>query len=170
MFRGRRAQRPASTDGDAVKDTQEGDEAQIYGGGKETATRQSRHRRCGPRLLLLCFVNRLNLFYAVAHRTRQFEESLANVLDNFKNHHEGHVLRVPRLVRSITMGEFADKYNGDINECLRGLQKERQGGEPVPVDPVLKKRKWVANEDGPGPEDAECSRAPKNGEIPPGHV
>ncbi|KLO07615.1 hypothetical protein SCHPADRAFT_881433 [Schizopora paradoxa] len=103
-----------------------------------------------------------NLDIEVAHRTRQFEETLANVLENFKNHHEGQVLRVPKLVRSITMGEFADKYNGDINECLRGLQKERQGGEPVPVDPALKKRKWVANEDGPGPEDAECSRAPKN--------
>lgn len=101
----------------------------------------------------------------VAHKTREFEESLANILENFRIHHEGHVLRVPRLVRSITMGEFADKYHGDINECLRGMQKERQGGEPISVDPVVKKRKWMANDDAPGPEDAECSRAPKTGSF-----
>lgn len=112
--------------------------------------------------MLCCFRSRTLTSLPVAHRTRQFEETLANVLENFKNHHEGQVLRVPRLVRAITMGEFADKYNGDMNECLRGLQKERQGGEPVAMDPTIKKRKWVPNEEGPGPEDAECSRAPKN--------
>ncbi|KAI5123459.1 hypothetical protein M0805_008829 [Coniferiporia weirii] len=105
-----------------------------------------------------------NLDIEVAHRTRQFEESLAQILESFKNHHEGQVLRVPKLVRNITMGEFADKYNGDINECLRGLQRERQGGEPT-LDPSLKKRKWKDSEDAPGPEDAESSRASKTARM-----
>ena len=106
-------------------------------------------------------------FSSVVHRTRQYEESLAQILENFRNHHEGQVLRVPKLVRSITMAEFADKYNGDINECLRGLQKDRQGGEPT-LDPALKKRKWKDTEDAPGPEDAESSlRAQKAGPLFP---
>lgn len=100
----------------------------------------------------------------VEHRTRQYEESLVQILENFRNHHEGQVLRVPKLVRSITMAEFADKYNGDINECLRGLQRERQGGEPT-LDPALKKRKWKDTEDAPGPEEAESSRASKAGML-----
>ncbi|EJC98846.1 uncharacterized protein FOMMEDRAFT_148866 [Fomitiporia mediterranea MF3/22] len=101
-----------------------------------------------------------NLDLEVQHRARQFEETLAQVLENFKNHHEGQVLRVPKLVRGITMAEFADKYNGDINACLRGLQRERQGGEPT-LDPASKKRKWKDTDEQPGPEDAESSRAPK---------
>ncbi|THH04516.1 hypothetical protein EW145_g5467 [Phellinidium pouzarii] len=104
-----------------------------------------------------------NLDIEVAHRTRQFEESLAHILENFKNHHEGQVLRVPKLVRNITMGEFADKYNGDINECLRGLQREKQGGEPT-LDSGLK-RKWKDSEDVPGPDDAESCRASKTARI-----
>lgn len=103
--------------------------------------------------------------YTVRHRARQFEETLAQVLDNFKNHHEGQVLRVPKLVRGITMAEFADKYNGDINACLRGLQRERQGGEPT-LDPESKKRKWKDTDEAPGPEDAESSRALKTGQLP----
>ncbi|PAV17339.1 Nbl1 borealin amino-terminal [Pyrrhoderma noxium] len=99
-----------------------------------------------------------NLDLEVAHRTRQFEETLAQALDNFMNHHEGQVLRVPKLVRSITMAEFADKYNGDINECLRGLQRDKQGGEPT-LDPALRKRKWKDSEEPI--EDLENRRASK---------
>lgn len=76
------------------------------------------------------------------------------------NHHEGQVLRVPKLVRSITMAEFADKYNGDINECLRGLQRDKQGGEPT-LDPALRKRKWKDSEEPI--EDLENRRASKTG-------
>lgn len=100
---------------------------------------------------------------SVAHRTRQFEESLAQILENFKLHHEGQVLRVPKLVRNITMGEFADKYNGDINECLRGLQREKQEGESSLADMEMRKRKWKLLDETAGPEQAESSRAPKHG-------
>lgn len=105
---------------------------------------------------------RLSVPPIVVHRTRQFEESLAQILESFRNHHEGQVLRVPKLVRNITMAEFADKYNGDINECLRGVQRQRHGGEPT-LDSSLKKRKWKDSDDVPGPEDAESSRASKTG-------
>ena len=92
------------------------------------------------------------------------EETLAQVLENFMNHHEGQVLRIPKLVRGISMGEFADKYDGDISACLRGLQRATQGGEPT-MDAGQKKRKWRDLDDVPGPEDAESSRAPKAGKI-----
>ncbi|TDL22250.1 hypothetical protein BD410DRAFT_723257 [Rickenella mellea] len=100
-----------------------------------------------------------NLDIEVAHRTRQFETSLADILENFRNHHEGQVLRVPKLVRGLTMGEFADKYNGDINEAMKGLHKDRAGGEPVPIDASARKRKW--DESKPDPPEAESSRAGK---------
>lgn len=117
-----------------------------------------------PRLLNLLWFCRTNARNSiVAHRTRQFEESLAQILENFKNHHEGQVLRVPKLVRNITMAEFADKYNGDINECLRGLQRERQGGESSLADLEMRKRKWRLLDESLGPDHAESSRAPKQG-------
>ncbi|KAL5512824.1 hypothetical protein ACEPAG_3090 [Sanghuangporus baumii] len=106
-----------------------------------------------------------NLDLEVHHRARQFQETLSQVLENFKNHHEGQVLRVPKLVRSITMGEFADKYDGDINACLRGLQRERQGGEPI-LDPESRKRKWKDAGDPPVTGNAESPRAPKSGSSP----
>lgn len=108
-------------------------------------------------------INPRHVFFQVAHRTRQYEESLVQILENFRNHHEGLVLRVPKLVRNITMAEFADKYNGDINECLRGLQREKQGGEPT-LDPTLKKRKWKDTEEALESGEAESStRATKAG-------
>ncbi len=104
-----------------------------------------------------------HLHSTVEHRTRQFEASLADILENFRNHHEGQVLRVPRLVRSITMAEFGDKYNGDINECLKGLQMERHGGEPVPLDAVARKRKWQESQDDATMNETDPIRTNKNG-------
>lgn len=61
------------------------------------------------------------------------------------------------------MGEFSDKYNGDINACLRGLQKEMRGGEVVPDENSPRKRKWQPSQESPS--HAESSRAAKTGEI-----
>ena len=105
------------------------------------------------------------VFFSVHHRTRQFQETLAQALENFRNHQEGQVMRVPRPVRAITMREFADKYNGDIGACLRGLQRERQGGEPT-LDLISKKRKWKETGDPQPSGDAESPRAPKTGLSP----
>jgi hypothetical protein len=55
------------------------------------------------------------------------------------------------------MGEFADKYNGDVQACLRGIQKERSGIDTAPIDRTAMKRKWVQE-----PEMEEGDKAMKN--------
>ncbi|KAA1469824.1 hypothetical protein DENSPDRAFT_928420 [Dentipellis sp. KUC8613] len=87
-----------------------------------------------------------NLDLEVAHRTRQFEGWLADTLADFRIRHEGQILRIPHIVRGVTIAEFGDKYNGDIQACVRGIQKERMALESVPIDRTAMKRKWVAQE------------------------
>jgi hypothetical protein len=66
------------------------------------------------------------------------------------------------------MSEFGDKYDGDIQSALRGLQKERLALDVAPIDRNAMKRKWAPatedeNEtrtDNPG----KHSRAAKNRE------
>ncbi|EGN97979.1 hypothetical protein SERLA73DRAFT_109266 [Serpula lacrymans var. lacrymans S7.3] len=93
-----------------------------------------------------------NLDIEVEHKLRQFESWLEDTLEQFRIHQEGQILRVPKLVRGITMGVFTDKYNGDVQECLRGLQKEKMGSEAIEIDQTTRKRKWVASQ-----EEAESS-------------
>ena len=65
------------------------------------------------------------------------------------------------------MGEFADKYNGDIQACLRGLQSERMGETEFEIDKDTRKRKWAAAQEeaeASGSGHAEETRAAKNGE------
>lgn len=45
------------------------------------------------------------------------------------------------------MREFGTNYNGDIQAALRGLQKERMGGEVTEIDKSTRKRKWVASQE-----------------------
>ena len=52
------------------------------------------------------------------------------------------------------MAEFGDKYDGDIQSALRGLQKERLALDVAPLDRNAMKRKW-----GPAPEDENEARA-----------
>ncbi|THH27568.1 hypothetical protein EUX98_g6622 [Antrodiella citrinella] len=107
-----------------------------------------------------------NLDLEVAHRTRQFESWLADALENFRIHQEGLISRVPRLVRDITMRDFA-KYNGDVQECLKGIQRERLGGgDAATIDMTTRKRKWVeSQETEKATEEAELSKAPKTPRI-----
>lgn len=90
------------------------------------------------------------------------------MLENFQIHQEGLISRVPRLARSVTMHEFA-KYNGDIQECLRGIQKERLGGEAAAIDKTTRKRKWVESQESEGKVGAssttheETSKGTKSG-------
>lgn len=80
-------------------------------------------------------------------------------------HQEGLISRVPRLVRDITLREFA-KYNGDIQACLKGVQKERLGGEAETIDKTTRKRKWVESQEteakGADVSDAEPLKATKS--------
>ena len=72
--------------------------------------------------------------------------------------------RIPKQVRNMTMREFGEKYNGNIQAALRGFQKEKfvaAGGEGSlgELDKDARKRKWVASQE----IDAADSKAPKNG-------
>ena len=48
------------------------------------------------------------------------------------------------------MAEFGDKYDGDVQAALRGLQKERLPFDVAPLDRNAMKRKWA-----PVPEEEE---------------
>lgn len=108
----------------------------------------------------------------VAHRTRQFEEWLADSLETFKRRHETIIMRIPRAVREVSMAEFA-KYNGDIQECLKALTKGMLGGEVSAIDKNSRKRKWIASQEaelekldaksGSQSHDRESSRGVKSG-------
>lgn len=82
-------------------------------------------------------------------------------------HQESLISRVPRLVRDVTLREFA-KYNGDVQACLKGLQKERLGGEAEAIDKTTRKRKWVESQEADAKaadaSDVEPTKAAKSGE------
>lgn len=114
-----------------------------------------------------------NLDIEVEHRVRQLEEWLAVALTNFKLHQEGLISRIPKLVRSVKMGDFADKYDGDVQACLRGLQRERLGNtEELEIDRETRKRKWAAaleeseaSGSGTATNDNEPPRALKSARV-----
>ena len=87
---------------------------------------------------------------SVAHRTRQLESWLSDTLAAFRNRHECQLTHIPHLVRGMTMAEFGDKYDGDVQAALRGLQKERLTADVAPMDRNEMKRKWA-----PVPEEEE---------------
>ncbi|KAI0304513.1 hypothetical protein B0F90DRAFT_1809318 [Multifurca ochricompacta] len=78
-----------------------------------------------------------NLDIEVAHRTRQLESWLSDTLAAFRNRHERQLAYIPHLV-------LRDKYDGDIQAALRGLQKERLALDVAPVDRNAMKRKWAS--------------------------
>lgn len=107
--------------------------------------------------------------FAVTHRIRQFESWLADRLENFNIHQEGQVSRIPKQVRSMTMREFGEKYNGNVQAALRGVQKERliaAGGEGSlgELDKDARKRKWMASQEEVGEGRDLAPKAPKNGQ------
>lgn len=105
----------------------------------------------------------LTIIRSVAHRVRQFESWLADALENFRIHQEGLVSRVPRLVRGITLRDFA-KYNGDVQACLKGLQRERLGGEAEAIDKTTRKRKWVESQEAEAKvAEVESTKGVKSG-------
>lgn len=62
------------------------------------------------------------------------------------------------------MAEFGDKYDGDIQSALRGLQKERLALDVAPLDRNAMKRKWA-----PAPEDENETRAEDSGKYTDNH-
>jgi hypothetical protein len=63
------------------------------------------------------------------------------------------------------MREF-QKYDGDMQAALRGLQQEKLGGGSFmkEIDKTTRKRKWVASQEAE--IEAESSKAPKSGKTP----
>ncbi|KAJ2935151.1 hypothetical protein H1R20_g1943, partial [Candolleomyces eurysporus] len=93
-----------------------------------------------------------NLDLEVAHRCRQMEAMLQDHLENFTIHQEGQVSRIPKQVRGMTMREFGEKYNGDIQLALRGFQKDRLTAAGADsnfgeIDKSMRKRKFLENHD-----------------------
>ncbi|KAH9480458.1 hypothetical protein JR316_0007058 [Psilocybe cubensis] len=108
-----------------------------------------------------------NLDIEVAHRTRQFEAWLTDRLENFTIHQEGQVSRIPKQVRSMTMREFGQKYEGNIQLALRGFQKERLAAAGADatlgeIDKSMRKRKWVASQETEGEASGSGSSQPKD--------
>ncbi|KAF8158345.1 hypothetical protein B0H34DRAFT_656138 [Crassisporium funariophilum] len=119
-----------------------------------------------------------NLDIEVAHRTRQFKSWLTDRLENFAIHQEGQVSRIPKQVRGMTMREFGEKYEGNVQSALRGFQRERlvaAGGDATlgEIDKSVRKRKWVASqetEEASGssqPQDFDPQRALKTARTQP---
>jgi len=78
----------------------------------------------------------------VKDRIRQFESYLAHSLEAFKLRHENEVTRIPRAIRTLTIGEFADKYDGDISKALKAITKAKMvaGEEPDGIEETDRKR------------------------------
>ncbi|KZP33576.1 hypothetical protein FIBSPDRAFT_943365 [Athelia psychrophila] len=111
-----------------------------------------------------------NLDIEVEHKVRQFEAWLSDALENFRIYQEGQISRVPKLVRGLTMREFGDKYNGDVQAALRGVQRERMGisadagAGDIEIDKSTRKRKWVASMEAEH-QLAEGSKSVKNARM-----
>jgi Nbl1 / Borealin N terminal len=102
----------------------------------------------------------------VAHRTRQLESWLSDTLAAFRNRHERQLAKIPHLVRGMTMAEFGDKYDGDVQAALRGLQKERLTVDVAPIDRNAMKRKWAPPpEENPETRSAGSGKDPDNGQA-----
>lgn len=108
---------------------------------------------------------------------------VADILERFLIRQENEVTRIPRALRSITVGEFADKYDGSIAACLQGMAQARMesvqdadlaGGKryvesstfyllSVPTHNNRLSRKWQTSQNTEVTMEAEGSRAPKTG-------
>jgi hypothetical protein len=62
---------------------------------------------------------------AVADRVARMRSNVADILERFLIRQENEVTRIPRALRSLNVGEFADKYDGSIAACLQGMAQAR---------------------------------------------
>ncbi|KZV65281.1 hypothetical protein PENSPDRAFT_668467, partial [Peniophora sp. CONT] len=116
-----------------------------------------------------------NLGIETAHRIRMLQTRLADEVSAYIARHERQITALPKLVRALTMKEFADNYNGDPQAALVGLQKARMGYDAPPLDRTAMKRKWVqdAEDKGEGPSkiahghDINPARSVKNARMAP---
>lgn len=104
----------------------------------------------------------------VAHRSRQLKAELEIKLETFILHQQALISRIPKQVRNMTMREFGQKYEGNLQSALRGYQKERLAAAGIDasmgeIDKTERKRKWVASQE-PEAESSGSSSQPKESE------
>lgn len=111
---------------------------------------------------------------SVAHRAVQFRRELEDRLENFTLNQETLLSHIPKGVRQMTMREFGEKYNGNIQAAVRGLHRAKfvsERGESAleKIDKDTRKRKWVESQETEDEASSDQSRATKNGmdRIPP---
>ena len=88
-------------------------------------------------------------------RRKQYEEWLEEYLSAFRRRAEQHIVRIPRLVRDVTLRDFA-KYNGNIHECLTSLQMGNLGGAAMTIDKSTRKRKWIESQESEVGRDSKA--------------
>ncbi|CAE7227580.1 unnamed protein product [Rhizoctonia solani] len=102
-----------------------------------------------------------NFDLEIADRVARMRANVTDILERFLIRQENEVTRIPRALRSLTIGEFADKYNGSISECLQGMAQARLESTQD-ADLAGGKRKWQGTQSGTvAASDKEGSRAPK---------
>jgi len=106
-----------------------------------------------------------NLDIEVEHRTKQLESWLSDAIESFRNHNEGYLSRIPRIVLGVKMRDLQAKYNGNIFACMKALQVDRLAEGATGVERSTKKRKWFASQDTDPDKSDESSRAAKNPRI-----
>ncbi len=112
--------------------------------------------------------------HSVAHRSRQLKAELEIKLETFGLHQLAQISRIPKQIRNMTMRDFGEKYEGNLQSALRGYQKERLAAAGIDaskgeIDRSERKRKWVASQeveaDVSGSKDSEPPRSLKNGFV-----
>ncbi|KAB5596375.1 Nbl1/borealin family, amino-terminal protein [Ceratobasidium theobromae] len=101
-----------------------------------------------------------NFDLEIADRVARMRANVADILGRFLIRQENEVTRIPRALRSLTVGEFADKYNGSIAACLQGMAQARLESTQD-SDLAGGKRKWQGAQNTEVVADTEGSRAPK---------
>ncbi|CAE6455252.1 hypothetical protein ACGC1H_004529 [Rhizoctonia solani] len=102
-----------------------------------------------------------NFDLEIADRVARMRANVTDILERFLIRQENEVTRIPRALRSLTIGEFADKYNGSISECLQGMAQARLESAQE-TDLAGGKRKWQGSQNAEtAAADKEGSRAPK---------
>ncbi|KAL1748007.1 hypothetical protein HDZ31DRAFT_60709 [Schizophyllum fasciatum] len=108
-----------------------------------------------------------NFEFEVEQRTEEMRRWLQLSIDQFRQHQENLIGRIPKHVRNMTLRELRDKYNGDMQAATIGGPMERlQAVGAREREELNKKRKW-AEEDNEARKNARLHSPVKK---PPSNV
>ncbi|EPQ54529.1 hypothetical protein GLOTRDRAFT_139102 [Gloeophyllum trabeum ATCC 11539] len=110
-----------------------------------------------------------NLEIELEHKTRQFEEWAEDGILQFRMRQEGLISRMPKQLRNMSISEFMDKYDGNVQAATLGVQREKMVADTEEIARSVRKRKWDTDVDDQGASksglDAELLRARKNARL-----